>query len=259
MSHEMQVVIFDTVLGEDEVPTALSTVDDVAASGSPRAGVAEFAVDVAKVRHVTGVDVIGGRAVLVTAPPEHIRHVAEYCVIHRPEGCTVVDPVSYAVLSHWTDVEETFEEPPLDPDVADRLQSVFEAVSARLGATLTATSAVFGPPVLRQLRDDLSHEWRHADDEKVLVVEVVVSAFGLRVSIVAAESPRASLAAFNACLDPEDHLTPTDCTVGDLGMMDDSRSWEFTIVSPTWEHVLAAACTDLATWIDALAPRATGH
>ena len=55
----MQVVIFDTVLGEDEVPTALSTVDDVAASGSPRAGVAEFAVDVAKVRHVTGVDVIG--------------------------------------------------------------------------------------------------------------------------------------------------------------------------------------------------------
>lgn len=251
----MQVVIFDTELGEDEVPTALATVDDAPASGSLRAEMAEFAVDVTKVRHVTGVDVIAGRAVLVTAPPEHIRHVAEYCVSYRPDGSTVVDPVSYAVLSHWTDVEETFEEPPPDPDVADRLQSVFEAVSARLGATLAGTSAVFGPPVLRQLRDDLAHEWRHADEAKVLVVEVAVSAFGPRVSIVAAESPRASLAAFNACLDAEDRLTPTACTVDDLGRMDNSRSWEVTVVSPTWEHVLAAACTDLAKWVDAPASR----
>ncbi|MBM6404202.1 hypothetical protein JQN72_08085 [Phycicoccus sp. CSK15P-2] len=259
MSHEMQVLIFDSVLGEGEVPTALATVDDVASSESIRAEMAEFAADVSKVRHVTDVDVIAGRAVLVTAPPEHIRHVAEYCVSYRPEGSTVVDPVSYAVLSQWTDVEETFEEPPLDSDLAERLQRVFEAVSAQLGATLTATSAVFGPPALRQLHDGLSHEWRHGDESRLLVVEVVVSVFGPRVSIVAAECPRASLTASNTGRPQEDHLTPTHCTVGDLEAMDNSRSWEFAIASPTWDHVLAAACIDLATWIDALASRATEH
>lgn len=247
MSTAPQVLLFDGDLSDADLPAAFAALDAEPATRL-RPDLLEFMSDLLTVKGVDEVEAVGGRALLIIAPDEHITRVAEYVLHYRPRQTTLVEPLTYSILRHWTELDVFGQGAEDDPEAEAAARAKLDGIIAALQPALEPMVGMPSIHLASHGNDALVALWRYHDDAHVLVVECKVDVRGAEVSLTAAVTSLDSIEQWNK-EEPTEAVGLDSADLIEVEAMDDAELWRVTVDSPTMDRVLAAAYDDLGEWI----------